>query len=114
MVHIPIDLKSLRQISEGDINFELELLSVYLEDAKTHLAQLQAAHAAQNYVQLGQEAHYFKGSSSNIGAIPMQTLAAELEDLCLHPNPCQERIDTLARAILLELEAIGEFIAAYS
>jgi HPt (histidine-containing phosphotransfer) domain-containing protein len=116
MVHAPIDLDCLHQISEGDIDFEQELLNVYLEDAQLHLEHLQRAHAAKDYDQLGREAHYFKGASSNIGALPMQSLAGELEDLCLkyNQNPNSERIDTLTKAIPTELATIGAFIASYS
>ncbi|HAN47222.1 MAG TPA: Hpt domain-containing protein, partial [Cyanobacteria bacterium UBA8156] len=43
-----IDLEYLSQLSDGDREFEAELLSVYLEDTASHLAALEEAVAAGN------------------------------------------------------------------
>jgi histidine phosphotransfer protein HptB len=78
---MPIDLEYLQQLSDGDTEFELELLEVYLEDTKQHLQAAKAAIAAQDGAQLAREAHHLKGASGNVGAMAMQAMAYKLEQL---------------------------------
>jgi PAS domain S-box-containing protein len=75
----PIDWALLHQICDGNEEFELELLQIFLEDTKGHLDALEQAIATQDFTTIEQEAHHIKGASSNVGLTTMQSTASELE-----------------------------------
>jgi histidine phosphotransfer protein HptB len=77
--NLPINLEHLRQLSEGDTEFELELLQVFVEDTQSHLDTAINAIAANDYKTLEREVHQIKGASGNVGAEAMQALALVLE-----------------------------------
>jgi histidine phosphotransfer protein HptB len=77
--NLPINLEHLRQLSEGDTEFELELLQVFVEDTQSHLDAAISAIAANDYKTLEREVHQIKGASGNVGAEAMQALASILE-----------------------------------
>jgi histidine phosphotransfer protein HptB len=79
MSSFPIDLKHLAQLSEGDRDFEKELLVLYLQDTTEQLARLKTAAIAQDWETLYQTAHHIKGASGNVGAPEIAELAAQLE-----------------------------------
>ena len=85
----PIDLEQLNQISEGDVEFEIEVLQVYVEDILQRIEKLRGAVASNDINLTMREAHHIKGASSNVGALQMQSLAAKIEKLDqsedLHP-----------------------------
>ncbi len=81
-----LNLDHLRQISEGNLDFERDLLEVFLEDSWLHLARLQEAIATPNPHQFHHSAHHLKGSSANVGAIQIQAIAQHLEHLARHPS----------------------------
>ncbi|MDS3861269.1 Hpt domain-containing protein [Thermosynechococcaceae cyanobacterium BACA0444] len=74
-----IDWDYLAELSGGDREFEQELLLTFVEDAKSHLGAAQAAVTRQDLDAMMREAHHLKGSSGNVGAHGIQTLAAQLE-----------------------------------
>jgi PAS domain S-box-containing protein len=74
-----IDWEHLHQISDGNEEFELELLQVFVKDTQSHLLLAEAAIENQDYWAIEQEAHHVKGASANVGIQSMQALAAELE-----------------------------------
>jgi len=55
------------------------LLNLFIEDAKLHLDAAEAEMQSQNYRALEREAHHLKGSSGNIGAQSIQSIAYSLE-----------------------------------
>jgi histidine phosphotransfer protein HptB len=75
----PIDLVYLQQLSEGDTEFEIDLLEVYLEDCKLHLETIKTAIADLDYPTLSAEFHQLKGASGMVGALNLQELFRELE-----------------------------------
>lgn len=80
----PINLEYLNQISEGDQEFESELLSLFIDDAKQHIQAAEAAIEVGDFKTLEREAHHLKGSSGNVGAQFMQSIAYDLEQEALH------------------------------
>lgn len=78
---LPIDWQQLHQLSEGDAEFELELLQMFVEDAHSHLELAKAAITANDMQQLKREAHHLKGTSANTGATTMSLTAEKLEQL---------------------------------
>lgn len=90
----PIDPQRLQEYSGGDIEFEQELLELFITDAEQHLqaieeavghvAMLQVADSKESNISpsleiIRQEAHHLKGASGNIGAYSFQAIATQLE-----------------------------------
>ena len=74
-----IDISRIQETSDGDIEFEIELIEMYLEDAKDHIGHIGTHISNNNSSGLKQSAHTLKGSSANIGAVGMQEAASHLE-----------------------------------
>ncbi|MBD2123892.1 response regulator [Trichocoleus sp. FACHB-262] len=75
----PLDWEHLHQMSDDSYEFEIELLTVFVEDAQVHLKAVTTAIAESNYWEVEQAAHHIKGASANVGAKTMQAAAAEIE-----------------------------------
>ncbi len=105
-INFPINLEYLNQISEGDQEFELELLNLFIEDAESHLGAAITAIINQDYKALEREAHHLKGSSGNVGAQNMRELAYALEQESLKHSSeeLNEKIIKL-KSYLLEIKA---------
>lgn len=78
---VAINWQQLHQLSEGNKEFELELLQMFVEDAQPRLETIKGAIASRNFPQIEQQAHHLKGSSGNVGATSMQLAAEKLEQL---------------------------------
>lgn len=74
-----IDWDHLHQICDGSKEFELELLTTFLEDTQAHLQELEQAIAQLDYYSVEQAAHHIKGAGANMGLTRTGTAAAELE-----------------------------------
>lgn len=85
-MNLTIDWEHLHQISDGNDEFEQELLQIFVDDTRTHLATAKAALAARDGEQLGRSAHHIKGSSANVGLYQMQAIAACLEEQASHSD----------------------------
>ncbi len=77
---LDLDWEHLHEISDGDTDFEIELLQMFVEDAQTHIDEVKEAVEQNDWQKLGREAHHLKGASANVGAIPMQLAAQKLEE----------------------------------
>jgi histidine phosphotransfer protein HptB len=78
-VYATLDRAALRLLSDGDQRFEQQLLGLFVEDMQAHILALQEAIASRNCDALRQSAHHIKGSSANVGAMPLSQLASLLE-----------------------------------
>jgi hypothetical protein len=78
---LEIDWEQLHQLSEGDAEFELEILQTFVTDTQMHLVALKIAIATHDLQQIQYKAHQIKGASANIGAKHMQMNAEKLEKL---------------------------------
>ncbi|NJN58673.1 MAG: response regulator, partial [Leptolyngbyaceae cyanobacterium SL_5_9] len=74
-----LNWRHLHQISDGNREFELELLQVFVEDSQIHLEALKRAIANHEIWEVEQAAHHIKGASANVGAKIMQAAAEQLE-----------------------------------
>ncbi|PPS41426.1 PAS domain S-box protein [Chroococcidiopsis sp. TS-821] len=74
-----INWQQLYQLSEGSKEFEIELLQMFVEDTQARLEILKAAIANADLQKIEQQAHHLKGASANVGIIPVQKVAATLE-----------------------------------
>lgn len=108
-----IDFNYLANISDNDRDFEAELLRVYIEDTELHLEAAQTDLAAGEWDKLAKEGHHIKGASANVGAQPMQTLAARLEQEAKCQSP--DRLALLLTEMTAELEKVKQlFNSRYS
>lgn len=73
-----IDLSRIQETSDGDLEFEQELIQMFLEDAAGHVEQI-AKQIATPSTGLRNIAHTLKGSSANIGATAMRDAAYAVE-----------------------------------
>jgi histidine phosphotransfer protein HptB len=93
---LTIDWAQLYQISDGNQEFEIELIKLFFVETKTLLARLSEAIVAQNIQRIEHIAHQIKGSSGNIGFRSMSAIADQLElqarqqNLTLAPRYLQE------------------------
>lgn len=71
-------LATLHEVMEGDYPM---LLDAFLNDSEERLRMLHDACDAGQAGLLGQAAHSFKGSCSNMGAVALADLCRELEEL---------------------------------
>ncbi len=102
-----IDWEHLHQLSNGDADFELELLETFVTDTQIHLEVTKVANAKNDSQQLAREAHYLKGASANVGATAMHQLAKKLEQLAHHQQ------FTEVTDLLVELERCLSCIQAF-
>ena len=103
----PIDLKQLNQISDGDIEFEIEVLQVYIEDVVERIDKIRKEITTNDRSQIMREAHHIKGASSNVGAWQIQALAMQIEKLDQYQlEEATEIIDDM----LKKMKAVEQFI----
>ncbi len=107
-VELPIDWERLHQLSENNLEFELELLQIFVEDIQPRLEAIKIAIADCNFDQLAIQVHQIKGSSANIGVTTMHLAAEKLEQLAIN----QERRGTINLIVELEnfIKRIQEFL----
>lgn len=92
-----VDLTRIQETSDGDLEFESELIDMYFQDAEELLTAIREAAAEGDMNALKTAAHTLKGASANIGAVGIQqdslaleTAAAAGEDV----NPLVARLDS--------------------
>lgn len=101
-----IDWEILQRLSEGDEDFEWELVQMFLTSTQINLEKIRVAIANNDLLQLTKESHYLKGASANIGATAMCLTAGKLEQLVR-----QQQIEGAAD-LLVELEQLISRIQA--
>jgi HPt (histidine-containing phosphotransfer) domain-containing protein len=74
-----IDWQQLRQLSEGNEEFERELLHIFVTETRSLLQQAQQAILRNDAPPLSHIAHQIKGGSGNIGMHEIVRVARELE-----------------------------------
>lgn len=76
----PQALENLRALGDdGDDSFVKEIIGIYREDLPVRIAALKTARATDDRPLYTRSAHTIKGSSANVGAAQVQSLAALLE-----------------------------------
>lgn len=103
----PIDLNHLNEISEGDIEFEIELLQTYCEDVLLRIEKTREAIADNDWVKIMSNSHQIKGSSGNVGAYQVEKLAAQLEALDRNAETALAIVDQIS----IGIKAVEGFLA---
>jgi HPt (histidine-containing phosphotransfer) domain-containing protein len=104
-----IDWEQLHQISEDDPEFELELLTMLVEDVKIHIDELRQAVACRDIVAIGHEAHYIKGASANVGIISITAAAKQIEVLAANQQIAD--ITPIIEQMAIDLSRLESYLA---
>ena len=83
---LTIDWNQLSQLSEGNREFEVELIKLFFMETKTLLTLLADAIALKDIRQVEYIGHQIKGSSGTIGFRAMSQIAGQLEQQARHQN----------------------------
>jgi len=75
----PIDLEALRETTDGDPEFERELLDVFVRSGDAALAELLAALGRNDLPTVRRQAHALKGASASLRARALAARAQALE-----------------------------------
>ncbi len=94
-----IDLGALRDVTDGDADFERELMTVFIASGDTALAALIEALGAADLQAVQRHAHALKGASANLRARPLAASAQALEAAATAGDlaRCRETFDALER-----------------
>lgn len=72
-------IEDLFDLGEGDPTFLKQLVSLFVSNASSKLAELPALLMASEYQRIAAVAHELKSSSGNVGAVELMRLWAEME-----------------------------------
>jgi HPt (histidine-containing phosphotransfer) domain-containing protein len=76
---VVLDRLRLRDLTDGDAEFERELLETFVASVRVLLGELREGLMTRNAVAISKDAHSLKGMSLNVGATSLSKFAAELE-----------------------------------
>ncbi|HEY9708934.1 MAG TPA: response regulator, partial [Oculatellaceae cyanobacterium] len=75
-----VDWVRLKEISEGEPAFQLELVQGFIKEAATFIVQAKEALLAKDWVTLANKAHQIKGASASVAVQSMSDIAANLHE----------------------------------
>ena len=109
-----VDFTRIQETSDGDTEFERELLGVFIEDCEERLQRLEAAIAAGRLDEIKREAHTIKGAAANVGTTRLHEIATRLEALGDGSTPeAQVLADQMAEEFAYVKAAIGEYLETF-
>jgi len=79
----PVDWAQFQTGTDGDREFERELVQVFIDSGDAALRDISVALGRGDLTAIGRAAHSFKGASANMWAQPASTAAARLEEAAL-------------------------------
>jgi two-component system, sensor histidine kinase and response regulator len=105
---VSIDWQALKSMVDGDEQFLQELIEVFIESGQQVLKDMQQCAAQGDGTALAREAHKLKGASSNIFAMALKQLCADLEMQApaLPANEQVDRVATLGTCLQATLHAL--------
>jgi len=77
----PAALDNLREMVGGDVEFMIELMNTFLEDAPRMLTDMRQALESGDAKLLRRAAHSLKSNSAEFGAMTLSEVCRELEEL---------------------------------
>jgi PAS domain S-box-containing protein len=108
--HSPIDLARLREITQGDIEFERDLLMAFAATCEAAQIDLATARRSKDHSLLERAAHKLKGASGNVQALALYDLCAELEDRAQVANDAE--IESQVDRISCAIDVIKDYLRA--
>ena len=76
------NLDKINEMAEGDSDFVLSVISVFLEEVPQDLSELEAAVNASHYEQVYKMAHKIKPNVDLLGMEQTRAIALEIEKVC--------------------------------
>jgi HPt (histidine-containing phosphotransfer) domain-containing protein len=106
-----VDAETIDELRQyGDDSLLDELVTVFLQSAQKHMADMRTALDAGDSTLLSRAAHTLKGSAATLGAKPLAELCAELESAGRQGDlPGPESLDEVAD----ELSRVQSYFEAY-
>ncbi len=108
----PIAMDHFKSVSDGDAEFELELITQFLSDSAERVNALRTAASEADRAAICEEAHRLKGSSANIGAEGLRDIAGQVEIAALDNGGIQDVGEKLS-ALEDELANVKSFFESY-
>ncbi len=105
---VPVNIQRLNDITDGDLEFEQELIESFLADTERHVADLESAVQGDDGEEVRLQAHAIKGSSANAGAKRLEEIAVRLEEIRVGKEP--ERAQALLDDLRSEFERVREYL----
>lgn len=103
---LKIDWEYLHTLSDCDLDFEIELLTLLAHDTRGRVAELRQMASQNNVAQFQELTHHIKGAAANMSVISLAAIAQQLESADPHDgNGIHQMIDSL-ETILQSLEAL--------
>ncbi|MGB5900341.1 MAG: PAS domain S-box protein [Geitlerinemataceae cyanobacterium] len=108
----PVDLDRLAELTQGDREFQLEVLEIFYEDAIAKLPLLRESLHDRSWEMVAQFAHQLKGASSTAAIRQIPELAEQLEGLA-QTSGLESSLELLDR-IDESLERVRDFIDRFA
>jgi PAS domain S-box-containing protein len=105
---VPVNIQRLNDITDGDREFERELIEAFLADTERHVTDLESAVREEDGEALKIQAHAIKGSSANAGARRLEEIAVRLEEIRVEKE--SERARELIEDLRSEFERVREYL----
>ena len=94
---------------EGEPDFVVELIDLYLDEVPRLFDSLHTAIENNDRATAKRAAHSLRGSSGNLGVLQIAAIAGELEHL---ENPCGISATTLLQSLETEFRRVKEILSA--
>jgi PAS domain S-box-containing protein len=75
----PVDLQALRALTEGDVDFERELIATFISSGDKNLADMVEALGLGDYETIARRAHSLRSAGANLHAAELAAAAAKIE-----------------------------------
>jgi CheY-like chemotaxis protein/HPt (histidine-containing phosphotransfer) domain-containing protein len=107
----PVEIDRIQEITDGDPEFEQELIESFLSDTRQRLAELESAVQQKSREEVKRHTHTIKGSSANAGARGLQEIARQMElvDAADTPGMALELLGDLKA----EFDRVHEYLQSY-
>ncbi|WP_204106585.1 MULTISPECIES: PAS domain S-box protein [Spirulina sp. CCY15215] len=103
-----IDLEQFDAITDGDRDFQMELLQSFIDDAEMDLLQAKQALKSEDSLTLGQKAHRIKGAAANLAITELSQITATLEKQAKEQQFLG--METLLDRVEVLLEEVKQFL----
>lgn len=102
----PIDMEFFRTVTNGNIEFEKELLEIFMDSAKSNIAKIEKALVDVDETAWAMACHALKGSSKSIGAFDL----GDAVEICHRTTQeTEDRVRSLEE-VKKQLKKIEEFM----
>lgn len=76
---VGVDLARFQQVTRGNVEFQKQVLQLFLQDTQKNVTLAKTAIAATDFIALEHQAHQIKGASANVGVKSVKALAEQME-----------------------------------